>query len=225
MPRAGLVELGFWGAIQRVTPIYVQGALTTLQVTAVAVVLGLVVGLIVALMKLSRVEILRRVGSFYTWIIRGTPLLVQIYIIYFGLVQYGVVLDPFPAAVIALTVNSGAYLAEIIRAGIESIPKGQMEAARSLGMSYGQAMRRVILPQAYRRMIPPMVNEFVTLLKDSSLVSIISMEELMLYSRQLANATARGMWFFGYAAFYYLVMTTLFTTLGSWLERKLKDYE
>ncbi|QIA27438.1 amino acid ABC transporter permease [Thermaerobacter sp. PB12/4term] len=225
MPQEGLVDLGLWGALHRVTPIYLAGAWLTLKLTVVSIVLGLAIGLLVALMKLSRFGVLRTIGSAYTWIIRGTPLLVQIYLIYFGLSDYGIVLDAFPSGVAALSINSGAYLAEIIRAGIESIPRGQMEAARSLGMSYGQAMRRVILPQAYRRMIPPMVNEFVILLKDSSLVSVIGLQEIMLNSRQFASATLKSVWFFGYAAFYYLVMTTLFTTLGSWLERKLKEYE
>ncbi|HEY8415994.1 MAG TPA: amino acid ABC transporter permease [Thermaerobacter sp.] len=220
-----LVSKGLFGALEVVTPLYLQGVVLTLQLTAVSVVAGLAIGLLIALCKLSRWAVLRWFGSTYTWIFRGTPLLVQIYIVFFGLTQFGIKLDPFPAGVLALSLNSGAYLAEIIRAAIESIPRGQMEAARSLGMSYGLAMRRVILPQAYRRMIPPMINEFVTLLKDSSLVSVTGLVELMHRSRQLSAATLKPFWFYGYAAFWYLMMTTLFTLLGGLLERRLKQYE
>lgn len=220
-----LVSKGLFGALEVVTPLYLQGVVLTLQLTAVSVVAGLAIGLLIALCKLSRWAPLQWFGSAYTWIFRGTPLLVQIYIVFFGLTQFGIKLDPFPAGVLALSLNSGAYLAEIIRAAIESIPRGQMEAARSLGMSYGLAMRRVILPQAYRRMIPPMINEFVTLLKDSSLVSVTGLVELMHRSRQLSAATLKPFWFYGYAAFWYLMMTTLFTLLGGLLERRLKQYE
>ena len=220
-----LVSKGLLGALETVTPLYWQGVILTLQLTAVSIVCGLAIGLVIALCKLSRWAALRGLGSLYTWIFRGTPLLVQIYIVFFGLAQFGIDLDEFPAGVLALSMNAGAYLAEIIRAAIESIPPGQMEAARSLGMSYGQAMRRVILPQAYRRMTPPMINEFVALLKDSSLVSVTGLVELMHRSRQLAAATLQPFWFFGYAAFWYLMMTTLFTLLGSALERRLKQYE
>ena len=220
-----------WSVVVEYKENFIRGFFTTIELTVVGILFGTLIGLILGLMNISRIKVLMIPAKAYVDLFRGTPLMLQILAIHFGIIptvceMVGV---DTPSALIsgfiALSLNAGAYISEIFRGGIQSIDKGQMEAARSLGMSYGQAMRRVILPQAYRRMIPPMVNEFVTLLKDSSLVSIISMEELMLYSRQLANATARGMWFFGYAAFYYLVMTTLFTTLGAWLERKLKDYE
>ncbi len=225
MPRQGLVDLGPIGALFRVAPYLTRSFVVTIEFTVVAAIFGLAVGLIIALLKMSRYRPFKVLGTLYTWFFRGTPLLVQIFLVYFGLPQYGINLPPFLAGALALSLNSGAYLSEIIRAGIESIPVGQMEAARSMGMSYGLAMRRVIIPQAYRRMLPPIVNEFVALLKDSSLVSVIGAVELMLASRQLSSATARPFWFYTYAAVYYLIGTSVFTQLGTWLERRLKDYE
>jgi len=225
MPRQGLVDLGPFGAFVKVAPYLAGAAGVTLEFTVVAAVFGLAVGLLIALMKMSRYRPFKVFGALYTWFFRGTPLLVQIFLVYFGLPQYGINLPPFLAGAFALSLNSGAYLSEIIRAGIESIPVGQMEAARSMGMSYALAMRRVIIPQAYRRMLPPIINEFVALLKDSSLVSVIGAVELMLASRQLSSATARPFWFYTYAAIYYLIGTTAFTQLGTWLERRLKEYE
>ncbi|TZE81556.1 amino acid ABC transporter permease [Calorimonas adulescens] len=202
-----------------------KGAGMTVQLTIYGIVIGTAIGFLVALGKISGISYIKWFCSLYTWLIRGTPLMMQLFVIYYGLPQVGITLDPMPAAVIGLSVNSGAYLAEIIRAGIESIPKGQMEAARALGMSYGQAMRRVIVPQAYRRLIPPMGNEFIALLKDSSLVSTIAMVDLMRVAQQRYSVTLRPLEIFGMACVLYLLMTTMFTILFGRLEKRLSVYE
>ncbi len=161
----------------------------------------------------------------YVEIIRGTPLLVQILIVYFGLPAIGINLQPEPAGIIALSICSGAYIAEIVRAGIESVPKGQMEAARSLGMSYLQAMRYVILPQAFRNVLPALGNEFIALLKDSSLLSVISIVELTRVGRQIVNTTFNAWTPFLGVALFYLLMTIPLSRLVSYSQKKLGTYE
>lgn len=223
--RSGLVGRSFAEILRLTAPLFLTGAKLTLGLTTVAIVLGLVVGLAVALLKMSRTMGLRLFGSAYTWLLRGTPLLVQIWLVYFGLGQFQVQISAFAAGSIALSLNSAAYMAEIIRAGIESIPKGQMEAAKSVGMTYVLAMRRVILPQACRRMIPPLINEFVALLKDSSLVATIGLVELLLTAKLLTSSTFMPFTFYSIVALFYLALTTLFTALGSAMERWLLVFE
>jgi His/Glu/Gln/Arg/opine family amino acid ABC transporter permease subunit len=203
-------------------PYFAQGALLTVEVTVGGLLLGIILGVAAALMNISTVLPLKMVGKFYTWMIRGTPLFVQIMIIYAGLPQVGIQLTAFVSGVIALGVNSGAYIAEIIRAGILSIDVGQMEAASSLGMSYGLAMRRIIFPQAYRRLLPPLVNEFVALLKDSSLVSAMALTELMRVGQDISASTLLPLQTYVMAALFYLAMTTIIVFFSSRLERRLE---
>ncbi|MDK2930418.1 MAG: L-cystine transport system permease protein [Bacillota bacterium] len=207
----------------KLVPILVRGAAMTMELTCLAVVLGTALGLPIALARLSRHPLLRGPASLYTWWMRGTPLLMQLFLIYYGLPQVGVTLNPFPAAAVGMTLNAAAYIAEILRGGILSIDRGQMEAARSLGMSYIQAMRWVILPQAVPRIIPPMGNEVIARLKDSSLVSTIAMVDLMRAAQQMIATTFRPLEIFFAAGLFYLAMTTAFTMLfGSW-ERRLAE--
>ncbi|KPV42784.1 amino acid ABC transporter permease [Alicyclobacillus ferrooxydans] len=202
-------------------PLLLRGALVTLELTALGVLFGLVLGVIAALGRISHFWLFNVPARLYTWIIRGTPLLVQILIIYVGLPSLGITLPPFPAAVIALSINSGAYITEIIRAGIQSIDVGQMEASLSLGMTYGKAMRRIIFPQAYRRLLPPLVNEFVALLKDSSLVSVISMEELLRRGQEIYTANFKQMQTLILVGILYLIMTSIFVLVANRLEKRL----
>jgi polar amino acid transport system permease protein len=197
----------------------------TVELTILATFFGTIIGLVVAFARISRSKLLSGLAYFYTWAIRGTPLLVQLYFIYYGLPQVGIRLDAFPAAVIGISICAGAYIAEIIRAGIQSIDKGQMEAARSLGMTYFQAMRYVILPQAYRRMLPPMGNEIIALTKDSSLASTLALVELMRTARQIDAATLRSMEAYIAAGAFYLAMTTGLTVLFDRIEKRLAVYE
>jgi len=203
-------------------PYLAQGAIYTVILSTVAIVIGIVVGLIIALMKIAPLKLLRWPATAYTDFFRGTPLLVQLMMLHYGLPQvfhYTPVawLDAF----VGLGLNSAGYVAEIFRAGIESIDRGQTEAARSLGMTYMQAMRYVILPQALRRVLPPLGNEYIALLKDSSLVSIIGMSELMFRARLLNGSTYRPFEAFFTAAILYLVITLPLTQVVAAMERKM----
>ena len=158
-----------WGLIADNLPLLLQGALVTVEITAMSVGCGFFIGLLVSLANLSKFRLVRLLAKCYVDIIRGTPLLVQIFLIYFALpIITGQRIDPYIAAVTACSINSGAYVSEIFRAGIQSIDKGQMEAGRSLGLTWGQTMRYIIMPQAFKAIIPPLGNEFIAMLKDSS---------------------------------------------------------
>lgn len=216
--QSGSIDINF---IMQILPDLLMGAVMTIKLTFFAILFGTLIGLFVALAKISRIKILRWIGGLYTWIIRGIPLLLQLMFLYYGLPFVGIVLPEYSVGIIGLSICGGAYIAEIIRAGILSIDKGQMEAAISLGMSYSQAMRRVILPQAYRRLLPPMGNEFINLMKDSALVSVITMTEL-LRAAQLKNATYfKPVESFLTAGVLYLIMTTFFTAVFNRVEKRL----
>ena len=204
-------------------PLLLQGALVTLEITALAVGLGLVFGLVAALAQLSRFAPLRLIAKVYVDFIRGTPLLVQIFIIYFALpVVIGHRIDPFFAAVAACSINSGAYVAEIFRSGIQSIDIGQMRAGLSLGMNWTMTMRYIILPQAFKRIIPPLGNEFIAMLKDSSLVSVIGFEELTRSGQLIIAETYGSLEIWSAVAIIYLVMTLTITRIVSVLEKKFR---
>ena len=201
-------------------PLLLQGALVTLEITALA---GLVFGLVAALAQLSKFAPLRLIAKVYVDFIRGTPLLVQIFIIYFALpVVIGHRIDPFFAAVAACSINSGAYVAEIFRAGIQSIDIGQMRAGLSLGMNWTMTMRYIILPQAFKRIIPPLGNEFIAMLKDSSLVSVIGFEELTRSGQLIIAETYGSLEIWSAVAIIYLVMTLTITRIVSVLEKKFR---
>jgi glutamine transport system permease protein len=202
-----------------------RGTVITLQLTAGAVGIGIIIGLVMALLRLSRNPILRGISIAYVDFFRGTPLLVQILMVYFAVPQLLGFQIPgnyqFIAGISAMGLNSGAYISEIFRAGIQSIDRGQTEAARSLGMSQAQAMRYVILPQAVKRVIPPLGNEFIALLKDSSLVAIIALEDLMYTAKIIAGRTYQPFPVYLMAALFYLVMTLILSRLVNYTERRL----
>ena len=207
-------------------PAFVKAAGLTLELTLIAIVMGLFIGLILALGRISKNTFLNKASFLYIWFFRGTPLLLQISFIYYSLPTISSLfqLNRFTAGFLALGLNSGAYLAEIIRAGIQSIDKGQMEASKALGMSYGMAMRHIIIPQSYRRLMPPVGNEFIALLKDSSLVSIISLTELMRLTTTLSNSSGSAIYYIPCALF-YLLLTTFFTYVFGKFEKKYSLYE
>lgn len=211
-----------WNIIVHYFPFLLSGALLTLKISVLSLLLGLVCGLTAALCKLAHNPLLRWPAKFYIWLIRSTPLLVQLFIIYFGLPQVGIDLGPFLAGVLGLAMNVGAYNAETIRGGIISIPKGQTEAARSLGMSSTQAMRRIILPQALRIIIPPLGNNFVILIKDTSLVSTITVVELTLTAQRLIGSTYKPFEMYVMAAVLYAVLTSAASMLLVWVERRTR---
>ena len=202
-------------------PLLLAGAGVTIEITAIAVGLGFVFGLITSVCRLSGVKILNILAVCYVNIIRGTPLLVQIFLIYFALPMIiGERINPFVAAVAACAVYSGAYVAEIFRAGIQSVDKGQMEAGRSLGLSWMQTMRYIILPQAFKHVIPPLGNEFISMTKETSLVSVIGFEELTRRGQLIIAKTYGSFEIWLTVAFIYLVMTFTIAQLVSYLERR-----
>ncbi|WP_008312397.1 amino acid ABC transporter permease [Leptolyngbya sp. PCC 6406] len=206
-------------------PTLLQGALITLQLTAVSVAFGLVGGVLLGIARLSPLLPLRIMTRIYIDFFRGTPLLVQIFMIYFGLPAFVSSLglsfsfNRFVAAILALSLNSAAYLAEIVRAGIQSIDLGQREAAESLGLGPIQSMRYIIFPQAFRRMIPPLGNEFITLLKDTSLVAVIGYEELFRRGQLIVASNYRSFEIYITVALVYLLLNTLSSQAFIWLER------
>ena len=208
-------------------PALLEGARITLVLTVLSVLTALVIAVFLALGKISANPFINKPATAYIFFFRGTPLLIQLFIIYFALPMIDPRLDVgsrFMAAFIAFSLNIAAYLAEIIRAAIQSIDKGQMEAARSLGLSYGQAMRLVIIPQSYRRMIPPICNEFVMVLKDTALVSIIALEDLTFVSKMIASNRASALVYVP-ALIIYLILTWVFTFIFDKLEKKFSVYE
>lgn len=202
-------------------PLLLAGAGVTIEITAIAVGLGFIFGLITSVCRLSGVKILQVVAVCYVNIIRGTPMLVQIFLIYFALpMVIGERINPFVAAVAACSINSGAYVSEIFRAGIQSVDKGQMEAGRSLGLSWMQTMRYVILPQAFKHVIPPLGNEFISMTKETSLVSVIGFEELTRRGQLIIAKTYGSFEIWLTVAAIYLVMTLTIARLVSYLERR-----
>jgi glutamine transport system permease protein len=215
-----------WQAAVDSIPVLNHAALLTLELTAGAVAIGVVIGLFMALGRLSKITVLRGAAITYIDFFRGTPLLVQIFLVYFlipKLLHWQTLPDNYQyiAGIIAMGLNSGAYIAEIFRAGIQSIDRGQTEAARSLGMTHAQAMRYVILPQAFKRVIPPLGNEFIALLKDSSLLSIIAIEELFYSGKIIAGRTFQPIPMYITVALYYLLMTQLISQWVAYMERRL----
>lgn len=204
-------------------PLLLVGAGVTIKITALSVALGVVIGLFVGIARISRIKLLRVLAAIYVDFFRGTPLLVQIFLVYFALpVITGQRVDPFVAAIGSCGINSGAYVAEIFRAGIQSIDKGQMEAGRSLGMTWVQTMRYIIVPQAFKRVIPPLGNEFITLLKDSSLVSVIGFEELTRRGQLIIAKTYGSLEIWLSVAVIYLAMTLTISRFVAYLERRYK---
>lgn len=202
-------------------PLLLAGAGVTIEITAIAVSLGFIFGLITSVCRLSGVKILQVIAVCYVNIIRGTPMLVQIFLIYFALpMVIGERINPFVAAVAACSINSGAYVSEIFRAGIQSVDKGQMEAGRSLGLSWMQTMRYVILPQAFKHVIPPLGNEFISMTKETSLVSVIGFEELTRRGQLIIAKTYGSFEIWLTVAAIYLVMTLTIARLVSYLERR-----
>ncbi|OME97861.1 amino acid ABC transporter permease [Paenibacillus amylolyticus] len=200
---------------------YARSAWVTLELSFFGVLFGTLLGVIMALMRISRIWPIKFVASAYIELIRGTPMLVQILIIHYGLTVVGVNLPAFMSGVVALTMNSSAYMAEVFRAGIQAIDKGQTEASRSLGMTNGMTLRYIILPQAFRNMLPAIGNEFIIIIKDSSLVSMIGIAEIIYTARTIQGVTFQPLAPLLIAAGLYFIITFTLANLLSWLERRL----
>jgi L-cystine transport system permease protein len=203
----------------------VRGAITgTIPLSLASFALGLVLALVVALMRLSRVRIVAGLGRAYVSVIRGTPLLVQLFVIFFGLGSIGLRIDPWPSAIIAFSMNVGGYAAEVIRAAILSVPKGQWEAAHMIGMPRQLALRRIILPQAARVSVPPLSNTFISLVKDTSLASTILVTEMFRRAQEIAAFSREFMVVYMEAAAIYWVICLVLSAGQSVLEERLDRY-
>ena len=214
-----------WELIGRnLWPMLVATVTQTIPLTAISFVLGLVIALVVALARLSRIGPLSAAARVYISLIRGTPLLVQLFIVFYALPQIGLVIDPFPAAVFAFSLNVGGYAAEVIRAAILSIPKGQWEASETIGMGYTTTLQRVILPQAARTAVPPLSNTLISLVKDTSLASTILVTELLRVAQLAAAPTFDFFALYGVAAVYYWVICLILSFAQNRLEARLERY-
>ncbi|MDM5069840.1 amino acid ABC transporter permease [Aeromonas salmonicida] len=206
-------------------PLLSAGLIFTVPLTLITFVLGILLGFLVALARLYGPTPLVVLVRFYVWLIRGTPLLVQLFLIFYGLPSAGIVLDAFTAAVIGFTLNIGAYSSEIIRATLAAIPKGQWEAAYSIGMNWPQVMWRVILPQAARIAVPPLFNTFISLVKDTSLAAAVTVPELFQAAQRLASVTYEPLILYIETAIIYLLFSSVLSTLQDRLERRLTHKE
>ncbi|WP_112847512.1 amino acid ABC transporter permease [Hyphomicrobiales bacterium] len=205
-------------------PLLRAGLIFTIPLTLLSFGLGLALGLLTAITRLFGAKPLVAVARFYVWVIRGTPLLVQLFVIFYGLPSLGILLDAFPAALIGFTLNIGAYTSEIIRAVISSVPRGQWEAAYSIGMSWGQAMRRTILPQATRVAVPPLSNTFISLVKDTSLAAAITVPELFQTAQRIVATTYEPLILYIEAALIYLALSSVLSALQVRLENRFARY-
>lgn len=207
--------------IEQSLPYLIQGALITIEITLMAVGIGFFIGLFAGIARICRIKALRIIATIYADCIRGTPLLVQIFLIYFALpMLIHTQINPFVAAVTACAINSGAYVSEIFRAGIQAIDQGQFEAGRSLGLSWWQTMYYIILPQAFHNILPPLGNESITMLKDSSLVSVIGFEELTRRGQLIIAQTYASFEIWMTVAALYLIMTLAIAKFVSFMEHK-----
>jgi cystine transport system permease protein len=207
--------------IDSLLPLLKAGVAFTIPLTLISFVLGLTLAILTAIARLSGWRVLRLIARFYVWIIRGTPLLVQLFIIFYGLPAVGVTLDPFPAAVIGFTLSVGAYGSEIIRAAILSIDQGQWESAYSLGMTRMKTMRFIILPQAARVAVPSLGNSFISLVKDTSLAAMVTYTEMFRKAQQITSTTYEPLLVYSEAALIYLLFSTVLSTLQNRLEKRL----
>ncbi len=196
----------------------------TLPLTAISFSLGLLIAVLTAIARIANIKILKQLSEFYIWIFRGTPLLVQLFIVYFGLPIVGITLDVWSAAIITFSLNIGAYASEAVRAAVLSVPKGQWEAATALGMSYTQILRRIIAPQAARISLPPLSNIFISTLKDTSLAASITMVDMFMVAQRIAARTFDPLTLYVLAALFYLIVCTFLTFLQARLEKRFSRY-
>lgn len=201
--------------------ILIPGILVTIPLTIISFALALVIAVAMAMVQFSNIKGLKQFARFYIWIIRGTPLLVQLYIIFYGLPAIGILLEPFPAAVIVFAINEGAYCAETIRGALESVPKGQIEAGYCVGMSYFQIMSRIVLPQAFRVAFPSLSNSLISMVKDTSLAANITVVEMFMTTQRIVARTYEPLALYLEVGFLYLLFSTILTRFQNFGEKKL----
>jgi len=216
------VNLDFTAIIPSI-PYILKGIGVTLQIAIGASIIGFIIGILLALCKIGKVKVLRWIADFYTSIFRGTPLVLQLMIIYYAVPQLlDIQIDPVPTAIIAFGLNSGAYISEIIRGGINAVDKGQMEAAQALGIPYAKMMKDIIIPQAVKNILPSLVNEFITLNKETAVVTVISALDIMRRAYIVGGATYRYLEPLLFAGVIYYIMTLVLTFLGKRIEKGMR---
>ena len=204
--------------------ILIPGLTMTIPLTVISFALAMVIAVAVALVQFAHVRVLTPLARFYIWVIRGTPLLVQLFVVFYGLPDVGIILEPFTAAVIVFSINEGAYCAETMRAALESVPAGQIEAGYCVGMSYLQIMRRIVLPQAFRTAFPPLSNSLIAMVKDTSLASNITVMEMFMATQRIAARTYEMLPLYCEVGLIYLLFSTVLTWLQRIGEKRLASY-
>ena len=204
--------------------ILLPGLTVTVPLTVLSFSIAMVIAIILALVQFANIRGLKILARFYIWVIRGTPLLIQLFVVFFGLPNLGIVLPPFPSAVIVFSINEGAYCAEIVRAALEAVPKGQMEAGYCVGMSYLQTMRRIVLPQAIRIAFPSLSNSLIAMVKDTSLAANITVTEMFMATQRIVARTYEPLALYLEVGFIYLIFSTVLTKVQSVGEKKLAFY-
>ena len=204
--------------------ILLPGLTVTIPLTVISFSCAMVIAVITAMVQFANVQVLKQLARFYIWIFRGTPLLVQLFVVFYGLPKVGIVMDPFPAAVLVFSLNEGAYCAETIRAALESVPAGQLEAGYCVGMNWYQTIRRIILPQAMRTAFPPLSNSVIAMVKDTSLASNITVVEMFRAAEQINATVYEPLALYIEVGLIYLMFSTVLTWLQRWGEKKLGAY-
>lgn len=204
--------------------ILLPGIRVTIPLTLVSFSLGLIIALLTAMVQVANIPVVKQIARIYVWIIRGTPLLVQLFMIFYGLPSVGIILDAIPSAIIVFSFNTGAYASETVRAAIEAVPVGQIEAGYCVGMNYLQIMGRIVLPQALRTAFPPLSNSLIGLVKDTSLAANITVVEMFLAGQRIAANSLEVMAIYCEVAFVYLLFCTVLTKLQTYCEKRMKTY-
>lgn len=205
--------------------IFLPGLKVTIPLTVISFSIALVIATAMAMVQFANIKGLRQIARFYIWIFRGTPLLVQLFVVFYGLPRAGILIDPFPAAVLVFSLNEGAYSAETMRAALEAVPAGQLEAGYCVGMSYLQIMRRIILPQAMRTAFPPLSNSLIAMVKDTSLAANITVTEMFMVTQRIVARTYEPLALYIEVGLIYLLFSTVLTKLQGIGEKKLSTYQ
>ena len=202
--------------------ILIPGLTMTIPLTAISFSLAMVIAVAVALVQFANVRVLKQAARFYVWVVRGTPLLVQLFVVFYGLPNVGILIDPFPAAVLVFSLNEGAYCSETVRAALESVPPGQMEAGQCVGMSYLQVMRRIILPQALRTAFPSLFNSLIAMVKDTSLAANITVTEMFMVTQRIVARTYEPLALYIEVGLIYLLFWTVLTKVLRLVEKRMR---
>lgn len=213
----GILTDSFWQILR-------PGLKVTIPLTVIAFSIAMVIATLAALIQFAHVKVLTQLMRIYIWVIRGTPLLVQLFVVFYGLPRAGILIEPFPAAVIVFSINEGAYCAETIRAALESVPAGQLEAGYCVGLTWGQTMRRIILPQAMRTAFPSLSNSLISMVKDTSLAANITVAEMFMATQRINARVYEPLALYIEVGLIYLLFCTLLTRLQRWGEKKLDFY-